>query len=343
MGKKTLVIRMDHLGDVVLTTPLVRALSVAGHEVQVIVPPAFVPVFAQSPHVTAAWGMESICPGYPQNWRPLALWIRAQQFAVVILPFARQKELLWASFLSGTKTRIAMWSGVWGRLTLHHCLSSRILEEPRYFGDIVLDCARALDIAPQGSDPEIFLSATETSQTRAVLTQRFASRPVIGIHPGCAGNACNLPSQAYAQIAQALLEQSDCAVVITGSAKERALLNAWPEGVLASPRVWNSMGELPLRELAATIRHFSAYVCPSTGPLHLASALAVPTISPFCSLPTLSPAVWGNRRANAMTFTPPSGFCGKQRQTDRKHCDFCGQISVSSLVQAALRFLPASS
>ena len=342
MGQKTLVIRMDHLGDVVLTTPLVRALAMAGHEVQVIVSPAFVPVFEHSPRVTAAWGMESICPGFPQKWRPLSRWISEQNFDVVILPYARQKELLWASFLSGTKTRIAMWSGMWGRLTLHRCLSSRILEEPRYFGDIVLDCARALEIPEQGTEPEIFLTEEETTQARAALTERFGGRPVIGIHPGCAGNACNLPPQAYAEIAQALLAQSDCALVITGSAKERTLLDAWSKDVLASPRVWNSMGALSLRQLAASIRHFSAYVCPSTGPLHLASALAVPTVSPFCSLGTLAPTVWGNQRPNATTLTPPSAFCEKQRQLDRKHCGFCGQVTVSCLVQAALRHLPAS-
>ncbi|MCD6052779.1 MAG: ADP-heptose:LPS heptosyltransferase [Verrucomicrobia bacterium] len=342
MGQKILVIRMDHLGDVVLTTPLVRALAMAGNEVQVIVQNPFVSVFANSPRVSVAHSMDDICPAFPQDWRKLADWMRAQRFDIVLLPYARQKELLWASFFSGTKTRLAMWSGVWGRLTLHRCLNSRMLVEPRYFGDVVLDCARALEIPPQGTEPELFLTDTESAQACDVLTQRFGSRPVIGIHPGCAGNACNLPPQVYGQIAQSLLERTDCALVITGSAKERDLVKTWPEQITASPRVWNSMGEISLRQLAATIRHFAVYVCPSTGPLHLASAQTVPTVSPFCASPTLSPVVWGNQRANATALTPAPEFCRNQRQGGRSHCDFCGQLSVESLVQATLRFVPGS-
>jgi ADP-heptose:LPS heptosyltransferase len=337
MGQRILVIRMDHLGDVMLTTPLTRALAVAGHEVQVILPAAFVPVFEHSPRVKAVWGMETICPDFPQSWRPLARWIRQQKFDVLLLPYALQRELLWASFFSGVKTRIAMWAGLWGRLTLHRCLSSRILQEPRYFADIVLDCARAMQIPLQGIEPELFLTGEEVFNAQSSLKQRFGGRPVIGIHPGCAGNACNLPPQTYAQMAEAILEQSDCALVITGSGKERELLKTWPEQLLASPRVWNSMGELSLRQLAAVIHHFSAYLCPSTGPLHLASALRVPTVSPFCAFKSLSPVTWGNQQPNAVALTPAVEFCQDRRKADHQHCDFCGQIAVTSLVQAALR------
>ncbi len=342
MGQKILIMRLDHLGDVVLTTPLVRALSVAGHAVHVIVPDAFKCILENSPRVAAVHGMAEICPGFPDRWRTLANWIRAEKFDAVVLPYARQKELLWASFFSGTPTRIAMWSGVWGRLTLHHCLSSRMIEEPRYFGEIVLDCARALGVSPQGNEPEIFLTAPEIAQARERLSQRFGARPVIGIHPGCAGNACNLPPAVYGQIAQSLLERTNCALVITGSQQERELVKAWPGELTGSPRVWNSMGEISLRQLAATIRHFAVYVCPSTGPLHLASAQTVPTVSPFCASPTLSPVVWGNQRANATALTPTVEFCQTQRQGGRRHCDFCGQLSVESLVQAALRFVPGT-
>lgn len=337
MGQRILVIRMDHLGDMMLTTPLVRALAVAGHAVQVIVPAAFVPVFEHSPRVKEVWGMETICPGFPQNWRPLARWIRQQKFDAILLPYALQRELLWASFFSGVQTRIAMWAGLWGRLTLHRCLSSRILEEPRYFADIVLDCARAIEVPVQGFQPELFLTGEEILRAQLALKEHLDDRPVIGIHPGCAGNACNLPPQTYAQMTQAILDQSECAVVLTGSGKEREFLKDWPEQLLASPRVWNSMGELSLRQLAAVIRHCSAYLCPSTGPLHIASALKVPTVSPFCSFKGLSPVIWGNQQPDAIALTPAAEFCRERRKMELKHCDFCGQIAAASLVQAVLR------
>jgi ADP-heptose:LPS heptosyltransferase len=337
MGRKILVIRMDHLGDVMLTTPLVRALALAGDEVQVVVPRAFVPVFDNSPHVIAALAMDGICPDFPRDWRRLADWILAQGFDAVLLPYAVQKHLLWASFFSGAKIRVAMWAGLWGRLTGHRCLPSRIKEEPRYFAEIVLDCARALGVAPQGTAPEFFLTEGERGGAKVCLAQRFGERRVIGIHPGCAGNACNLPSLAYAQVAEALLQETDCAIVVTGSAKERELLRSWPPEVVSSPRVWIAMGEMGLRELAANIGQFAVYVCPSTGPLHIASALSIPTVSPFCSLRTLAPVVWGNQRANAVALMPAEESCRLRRQQNPGHCDFCGQVSVASIIQAVLR------
>lgn len=341
MGQKILVIRMDHLGDVVLTTPLVRALALAGNDVQVIVPKAFLPVFEHSPRVSAAWSMEEVCPGFPDAWRPLARWIRAQRFDAVLLPYAREKKLLWASFCSGAKTRIAMWSGVWGRLTLHRCLSSRMLEEPRYFGDIVLDCARAMEIPLQGTEPELFLTGAEITRVKAMLSARFGSRRLVGIHPGCAGNACNLPPLDYGRLAETVLAETDCAVVLTGSGKERALLATWPAEVLENARLWNSMGELSLRELAALISQLSVYVCPSTGPLHLAAALKTPTVSAFCSLKNLSAEVWGNRGGGpASVLAPPLEFCLNRRKAERAHCDFCGQIDRVALARAVRSHLP---
>ncbi|HEY1169825.1 MAG TPA: glycosyltransferase family 9 protein [Verrucomicrobiae bacterium] len=331
---------MDHLGDVIVTTPLIRALAMAGNTVEVIVPKAFAPVFTHSPRVKAAHAMEDICPQFPNGWRALSDWIRAQKFDVILLPYARQRELLWASFFSGTRTRVAMWAGVWGRLTLHQCLSSRLLDEPRYFGDVVLDCARALGIPPQGAQPELFLSDDEIATAGKSLRQRFGTRALVGIHPGCAGNACNLPSQVYAQVAQSLLEQGDCALIITGGAKERELLKTWPQEILSSSHVWNSMGEISLRQLAVTIRHMTAYVCPSTGPLHIASALDIPTVSPFCSIDNLSPKVWGNQRPNATTLTPGIGFCREQRKFSAVHCDFCGKIPAANIVEKVLGCLP---
>ena len=112
--KRVVIVRLDHLGDLMLMTPLVRALHVGG------------------------WAVDLVVPGW---LRPLF-----ETYAMVFLPNANQRQQLLASLFSGVSKRYAMWSGVWGRLTWHTCLRSSIRERPRPFAEILLDMALVADV-----------------------------------------------------------------------------------------------------------------------------------------------------------------------------------------------------
>lgn len=328
---RVLVIRTDHLGDIVLATPLVRALAEAGWVVEVLVPAAMRAVFAGNPGVRACHAMEVVAPGFPKGWTRLARWIRAGRFDAVLLPYARPRELLWASCISGVRRRVAMWAGVWGRVTGHRCLRSRIKEEPRHFAEISLECARALNVPPRGAALEWFVTSGEAEWAARGLQERFGARRLLGVHPGCAGNACNLPAREYGRLVELMLAHTDCGIVVTGTAGERGLWRDWPAEVVRSPRVWNAMGEMNLRQLAAVLARLEVLVCPSTGPLHVASALGVATVSPFCARPTLSPTVWGNRNANAAVVVPEAEACRSWGEREPGHCDFRGLVVAEDL------------
>lgn len=336
---KTLVVRLDHLGDLLLTTPLVRALAQGGHEVDVLVRASLSEIFDGSLHVRNCFAVEAVAPAFPQDWRQLGRWMRGQSYDVIVLAYAKEKSLCFASAMSGTKRRIAMWGGIWGRLTLHECLRSDILTEPQPFSQILLKCADALEVPGQGLAPEIFLSNEERTATHNLMPPAICGRTLIGIHPGSAGNACNLPSAVYGELTSALLEKTDCAVVITGTQAELWLLAGWPGNVLSSERVWLTMGRLGIRELAATISKMSVYVCPSTGPLHLASATATVTVSPFCPMPPLCATIWGNTGAPSRVLEP--AVCPRRADPDAPCCDFQGQIDATQILQSVMEVLSA--
>ena len=172
---------------------------------------------------------------------------------------------------------------------------------------------------------------------RALTPRSLRPRRIIGIHPGSAGNACNLPAEVYGELAAALLEKTDCALIITGTAAEQSLVANWPPEILGSERTWISMGQINVRELAAVVSDMAVYVCSSTGPLHLASAAGTSTVSPFCPMPPLCATIWGNAGARARVVEPAA--C-PQKTGAHTCCDFRGLISAESIVEAVLEMLP---
>jgi len=336
--QRVIIIRSDHLGDLVLTTPLVRALAKAGHIVDFIAPKATASILDHNPYLNSIWKLESISPHFPKNWLALSKQLRANRYDVIILPHARPWQLLLAARASGIPRRLAMWSGWQGRLLANHCLRSGLPRNSRPFSKIMLDFACELGVDHDGLVPDVFLTLNEiTLAEKLIASQLTGCRKIIGIHPGCAGNTCNLPTASYSALATRLLQEPDLGIIITGSSAESHLLEPWPSDLIASERVWNSIGLLTLRELAAVIDCLDLFIVPSTGPLHIASARGVATLSPFCSLSPLSPEIWGNYGASAMVETPPVHTCFNRN--NRSHCDFRGEITSAHLATRALNYL----
>src|SRR5258707_1253842 len=121
---KILIVRLDHLGDLLLMTPLIRALSQAGHQVDLVVPRVFCPIFDHNPHCQNVFTIEEIAPDFPREWFRFGRWMRTKTYDGILLPEAIPRQLLLSSFLSGAGVRIAMRAGLLGRLTLHRCIAA---------------------------------------------------------------------------------------------------------------------------------------------------------------------------------------------------------------------------
>ncbi len=295
-------------------------------------------LFLGSASVRDCFGIGEIAPAFPSRWWQLARWLRNSSYDVLILAYAKDRRLCLASMFSGIGRRIAMWGGLWGRLTGHECLTSHILDNPRPVSEILLECSRAMSLPDQGLKPDFPLASGERDEIWALLPASFRGRRIIGIHPGSAGNACNLPSRIYSDLGVLLLRETDCVLVITGTKGEEELLSAWPEELLGSERVWLSMGKLGLRELACVIAEMKVFVCSSTGPLHVASAVGTATVSPFCPSVPLNAAIWGNVGAPSRVVEPQT--CPRSAGT-LTSCDFRGQISAEQLLGRVQELLSA--
>jgi ADP-heptose:LPS heptosyltransferase len=113
---------------------------------------------------------------------------------------------------------------------------------------------------------------------------------VVILHPGSGGSSARWPLAHFMALGDRLLEQG-CEVVVTGGPGEN-YQNIMIDQMHRIP-VFVAAGSVSLRELAALFACANLVVANSTGPLHMAVALGVPTVSVYSPLPTCHPLRWG--------------------------------------------------
>jgi heptosyltransferase-2 len=120
-------------------------------------------------------------------------------------------------------------------------------------------------------------------QGHALLLHRQLPGPWIGISPGAAfGSAKRWLPERFAEAAISLARQASTGVAIFGSADERELCEKVKTAIAAEGvQVHNFAGETSLVEFIAIAATCLAFLTNDSGAMHIASALALPTVTVF--------------------------------------------------------------
>lgn len=105
--------------------------------------------------------------------------------------------------------------------------------------------------------------------------------PAIGFQLGAANLYKQWPLDKFAALARKILSAyPEMNIVLTGAARERALANELLRQC-PDPRILDHTGKWKVDQLPWLLRQFTLLVTNDTGPMHLAIALGVPTVSLF--------------------------------------------------------------
>lgn len=340
--RRILVVRTDRMGDVVLATPLVRALrrTFPGAFLAALVRPYTRDLLLHNPHlnevlVDDATGTHAGRAGF----RRLVRDLRARRFdtALLLLP---TKRAAYALFWAGIPRRIGVGRKPYEVLTGMQSVSRQKYIPLRHEADYCLDLGRKVGVRAGNTPAELAAELFLTPAERAAARARHAARGVaagdvlVGIHPASGGSSPNWDPARYVQLAALLLATTPAHVRIVVTGEERA--PAFP----ASPRVLDQRGARPMRDLLADLAALDVLVSASTGPMHAAAGLGVPTVSLFCRLPACSPQLWGPQGNAARLILPAEGACPGRCPPDPKACRF-EEIPVEA-VAAAVREMTAT-
>ena len=158
-------------------------------------------------------------------------------------------------------------------------------------------------------------------------------RPLFGLHAGgLYGQAKHWGDERYGEVAERLLDDGYSVVMLT-SPGERAQAESIAERYGNIPVVG---GDGDVLQLAASISHCSVIVTNDSGPLHLAAALAVPSVSIFGPTDPARTVIPGATRV--VSKAVPCGPCYERECPLRDHRCMT-EISVDEVYAAAVGLL----
>lgn len=315
-ARRILAVRLDNLGDVLMTTPALRALkeSAPGRKVTLLASGSGAAAFSFIPEVddvielAAPW-----MPGAsanPDALQEVAETLRARHFdAAVIFTVYTQNPLPAAMlcWMAGIPLRLAHC-----RENPYHLLTDCVAE-PEPHEMIRHEVRRQLDLVGTVGcttlDERLSFRLQPRDSLRAMEKLRQAGvdleRPWIVVHPGASAASRRYPVEHFAHALDALMANTTCQPVITGHGDELPLVQSL-RNRLSAP-IPSLAGQLTLGELAAVIAPAALLISNNTGPVHLASALGTPVVDLYAlTNPQHSPWKVANR---VLYHDVPCRFC----------------------------------
>jgi len=284
-GGRVLVTRLQYLGDVILTLPLVQLLSQRFPLAQIdyLAREAAADVLCGEPLFSRVWRLPDKSDGYGTVYR-FFRELRGRRYSLAIDLYSNPRSAL-TTRLSGASMRIGGSRRMRKHLYTHPTVVAKTVRAATEFH---IEHLTHLGIKGQPGKPSLTISELERDRARATLKKHGVNvdMPVIGIHPGGKWEVKRWPVKHFASLAGRLIEVFGMQIVAMCGAGEEAHREVLRE-VVGSRAVY--LPTLPIRETAAIIAELDAMVVNDGGIMHVSVAVDTPTVGIFGSA---EPDIW---------------------------------------------------
>jgi ADP-heptose:LPS heptosyltransferase len=261
--KKFLIIRFSSIGDIVLTTPVIRCLRNKYPEAQIhyVTKSGYASILASNPNVDKVYSFE-------KEITDISSELKAEQYDFIIdlhrnLRSSRLKKILRkpsATFPKLNWKKFLLTNFKWNNMPDIHIVD-------RYF-----EAVKSLKVKNDNAGLDYFIP----SEANVQLADYSIPSQFVVYAIGAQYTTKKLPNHKIIK----LIHQLNAPVVLLGDNKD--LENA-KEIAKVCPSVINLCGELSLNESASVVQQANKIITHDSGLMHIASALKKPIIS-----------IWGN-------------------------------------------------
>jgi heptosyltransferase-2 len=269
-----LAVRFSSIGDVLLTTPLFRAIRhrYPAARITVLTKQAYAPLLSHNPHIGRVIGVES-----DRSLTSLGAELRAGLYT---------HRLDLHDSVRSRMLRLLV-PGRWGTYPKHRLARALLIyakrnryRDRRPVAERYFSAAGDLDVQPDGAPPEFVLAAAAEREAGAWLAKASVGqeRRMIAVAPGAAHATKRWPVEHWRTLIRRLVGQGFDLSIVGGAddAPLGAELSQLSEG-----RVVSAAGAFGLQGTGALLRRSAALVSGDTGVMHMATAVGTPVVALF--------------------------------------------------------------
>lgn len=268
---RILLVRFSSIGDILLTTPLIRALRRRHPDAELIfvTKRSMVPLVGDNPHLTRVEALEP-----DESIRRLARRLRTLSPTDALDLHGSLRSRILRVLLPGhwhgyRKRKFARGLLIATKIDLYR---RQVPVPERYF-----EAATALDVHPDDGPPEFFLgpgARVRVSEWLAVKGLREA--PLAVLAPGAAHATKRWPPGQWGDLV-GRLAAAGFRLIVAGGAADRELAAS----TAFSGRAENAAGEFSLQETGALLARARICIAGDTGVMHMATAVGTPVVALF--------------------------------------------------------------
>ncbi|MDB5308000.1 MAG: glycosyl transferase [Gemmataceae bacterium] len=342
---RVLAVRLDAMGDLLMTGPAVRALARPGRRVTLLTSPAGAAAAALLPGVDgvlvyeAPWVKTTAPRASSRADLDLVGRLARERFdAGVVFTVYSQNPLPAALVL--TLAEIPR--------RLAHCrenpyqLLTHWVRETEPEGGVRHEVRRQLDLVAavgyRTADERMRVAIPAEAGAHVRQTLRWleldGGGPWAVVHPGASAPSRRYPPGLFARACRELVRAHGVRLVFTGDAAEQPLVDEVREAMDAPSDCL--AGELTLGEMAALLAAAPLLIANNTGPVHLAAAVGCPVVDLYAlTNPQHTPWMVPHRVLN---HDVPCRWCYRS-VCPQEHHDCLRRVDPAVVVRAALELL----
>ena len=293
-AKRILITRTDRLGDVVLSTPVIRLIRKKYPEAYVafMVRPENRDVVRNNSHLNEIIIYDKY--GAQKSFidtLKFSLWLKKKKFdmAIALHPTNRVHLMM---FIAGIPIRAGYDREMGYLLTekIEHSKQEGIKHEIDYNFDLLEKIG--IDIA--GADRHPYMGTSDDDKKMIDFTQKSygINANIIALHPGASCRSKRWAPERFAAVADLLAERYGSDIIIVGGDETATLSNTIISAM--KHKAVDLTGILLLGELAEFLSRCRILISNDSGPVHVSVAVNTPVVAIFGrNDPGLSPERWG--------------------------------------------------
>ncbi|MFA5402718.1 MAG: lipopolysaccharide heptosyltransferase II [Candidatus Omnitrophota bacterium] len=292
--KRILIARTDRIGDVLLSTPVIKALRDKYPQayIAMMVSPYAKDIVEGNPYLDKVIIYDK--DGAHKSWLNslrFAQGLKKKKFdlALILHPVNRTHLV---SFLAGIPKRIG-YDRKLGFLLTDRIRHTKQLGEKHEL-EYNLDLLKYLDIDAQEKDLYMPIKPESEKWVKELFKQEniHEADRLLAIHPAASCPSKIWPPERFAQAADKLAQSYGFKVFIVAGPKDLKAAEAVAKQMRSG--VINLAGKTSVSQLASLLKRCALFISNDSGPVHIASAIGTPVISIFGrNQAGLSPRRWG--------------------------------------------------